>query len=201
MLDAIEMNERFHLVHATHLTSDETKGIANSKANVVLCPSTEGNLGDGIFPLREFQSYGGKWSIGTDSHIGLNPLEELRILDYGQRLISHKRNTFISEKTGNSGEFAIEMSTTTGRKAMNNFNVNYFSVGNVLNAFIVKKNSPLLASCSSENLASTIVYASDSSQIEGTISNGEYLTNGRCKDYDQIQADFVATLNELKNRL
>lgn len=200
MLDSIELTDRFHLVHATHLTKAETRGIAKSKANVVLCPSTEGNLGDGIFPLREFQSYGGKWSIGTDSHIGLNPLEELRILDYGQRLISHKRNTFTSEKTGNSGEFAIDMTAITGRKAMNNFDANYFSVGSVLNASIVEQNSPLLASCSTDNLASTIVYATDAAQLQATISNGVYLADGRCSAYEKIQDEFISTLNELDNR-
>ena len=90
LLDNIQMNDRFHLVHATHLSKLETVGIAKSGANVVLCPSTEGNLGDGLFPLIDFQKEGGSWSIGTDSHIGINPLEELRMLDYGQRLISHQ---------------------------------------------------------------------------------------------------------------
>ena len=80
LLENINLNERFHLVHATHLTETETENLAKSKANVVLCPSTEGNLGDGIFPLRNYQKFGGNWSIGTDSHIGLNPFEELRFV-------------------------------------------------------------------------------------------------------------------------
>ncbi|MBK9193005.1 MAG: formimidoylglutamate deiminase [Crocinitomicaceae bacterium] len=88
MLENCEMDARFHLVHATHVNESELSGIVKSGASVVLCPSTEGNLGDGIFPLRDFISQDGNWSIGTDSHIGLNPMEELRILDYGQRLIS-----------------------------------------------------------------------------------------------------------------
>jgi len=200
LLDNVDLSNRFHLVHATHLTNRETKGIAESGANVVLCPSTEGNLGDGIFPLRAYQSMGGKWSIGTDSHVGLNPLEELRILDYGQRLITHKRNTFTSENTGNSGEYAIEMATLAGRKAMSNFSSEYFKVGDVLNASILDKRSPLLASCSETNLASTIVYTSDAVQQAGTISNGIYMDKGRSSNYDNIKADFVETLNQLKNR-
>ncbi|MCJ7466203.1 MAG: formimidoylglutamate deiminase, partial [Maribacter sp.] len=81
LLQNIDLSDRYHLIHATHLTDQETIGLAKSKAHVVLCPSTEGNLGDGLFPLRRYQKEGGNWSIGTDSHIGLNPLEELRILD------------------------------------------------------------------------------------------------------------------------
>ena len=57
--------------------SDETRRLAMSGANAVLCPGTEGNLGDGIFRLTDFSNHKGNWSIGTDSHISLNPLEDL----------------------------------------------------------------------------------------------------------------------------
>ena len=112
------LNERFHLIHCTQLNSQEVKGIAASQAQVVLCPSTEGNLGDGIFSLKEFQNQGGKWSIGTDSQINLNPLEELRILDYGQRTKTHDRAQFTSEHQGDAGKFAVDMAWHNGRKAM-----------------------------------------------------------------------------------
>ena len=200
LLENVDLNDRYHLVHATHLTNAETVGIAKSKANVVVCPSTEGNLGDGIFPLRDFQAQGGNWSIGTDSHVGINPLEELRLLDYGQRLITHKRNTFTSETTGNSGEFAIKMATEAGRKAMNNFSSNYFKVGGILNASILESSSPLLATCSEANLASSIIYTADATQQSGTIANGVLLPNGKSRNYDQIKLDFITTLNELKIR-
>ena len=79
--DNISLSKDYHLVHATHLVEKEINAIANSKANVVICPSTEGNLGDGIFPLRNYLSNNGNWSIGTDSHIGINPMEEIKLLD------------------------------------------------------------------------------------------------------------------------
>jgi len=201
MLDNIEMNDRFHLVHATHLTKKETIGIAKTSANVVLCPSTEGNLGDGIFPLAQYQQYGGQWSIGTDSHIGLNPLEELRILDYGQRLTSHKRNTFYRPEQGDSGLFGIDMALKTGRKAMNNFNSDYFKVAESLDAVIYDANSPLLACSSLENLSSTIVYGTDASMNLGTITNGRWVTikEGHLLKND-IQQHFIKTIKELKIR-
>jgi formimidoylglutamate deiminase len=170
LLDNFNLNERFHLVHATHLTETETERLARSNANVVICPSTEGNLGDGIFPLRSYQSLGGNWSLGTDSHIGLNPLEELRLLDYGQRLISHKRNTF-----GAGGLFAITKATLAGRRAMNNFEEDFFAVGADFDACVIKTDEPLLANTSLENLASTIVYAGDASQIYGTFVAGKLI--------------------------
>ncbi|MBG6130853.1 formimidoylglutamate deiminase [Aquimarina sp. EL_43] len=201
LLDHVDMNDRFHLVHATHLTDNEIEGIAKSKANVVLCPSTEGNLGDGLFPLRKYQENGGKWSIGTDSHVGLNPLEELRILDYGQRLISHKRNTYSSHQQGDSGMYAIEMATKTGRKAMNNFTADFFKVGEPLNACIIDASSPLLATTATQNLASTIVYATDSNMQLGTIANGEMIVaNQNHIKYHEIKEKFAKTIDALKNR-
>jgi formimidoylglutamate deiminase len=201
LLDNVEMNDRYHLVHATHLTELETIGIAKSKANVVLCPSTEGNLGDGLFPLEKFQKEGGAWSIGTDSHIGINPLEELRILDYGQRLITHKRNTFTSANQGDSGRFAIEMATLSGRKAMNNYSSTYFEVGQVFNASVVSDQSPLLSLSSSENLLSSILYTADSSNQLTTIVNGVVqIENGQHVKSDEIKSKFIETIQQLKNR-
>ena len=171
LLENVQLNERFHLVHATHLTENETERLAKSHANVVLCPSTEGNLGDGIFPLRNYQSFGGNWSIGTDSHIGLNPFEELRLLDYGQRVISHKRNTFGED----GGLFAITKATIAGRKAMNNFETEFFAVGADFDACVINANEPLLANVSLENLASTILYSADASQIYGTFVAGKLI--------------------------
>lgn len=201
LLDHVDLNDRFHLVHATHLTDVEIGGIAKSKANVVLCPSTEANLGDGLFPLRKYQEEGGKWSIGTDSHIGLNPLEELRILDYGQRLVSHKRNTYFSHRQGDGGMYALEMATLTGRKAMDNFSADFFKVGEPLNACIMDASAPLIATSSLENLTSTIVYACDSKMQSATISQGETIINARNRERRQnIEKKFATAINELKNR-
>lgn len=175
LLDNLEMNDGYHLVHATHLNQREIEGIANSGANVVICPSTEGNLGDGIFPLREFQEYGGKWSIGTDSHVGLNPFEELRILDYGQRLISHRRNVMIGNGYNDSGEYAINQATIAGRKAMNNFEEHYFEVGQDFDACLVNVHFTTLQDVDYKNLASRIIYTADRTAIRGVFVKGKWI--------------------------
>lgn len=196
LLDNTELNERFHLVHATHLTETETEKLAKSKANVVLCPSTEGNLGDGIFPLHNYQKYGGNWSIGTDSHIGLNPLEELHLLDYGQRLISHKRNTFIGENIQDSGLFAITKSLIAGRKAMNNFESHFFAVGKSFDACIINANEPLINNTNPLNLASTIVYCADASHFYGTFINGTLIQKD--DSYRQIKENFIKCVKKFR---
>lgn len=201
MLDHIEMSDRFHLVHATHLTEAEAVGLGHSGANVVLCPSTEGNLGDGIFPLKTFQENGGEWSIGTDSHVGLNPFEELRILDYGQRLITHKRNSFYSKNQGDSGRFGIDMALRSGRKAMGNFTHHYFKVGEFFDAALIDPNPALIKSSSWEKLASTIMYSSDISMQYGTISKGKLVVReGVHLKANGIADDFVATIQQLGSR-
>ena len=92
LYDNQDVNENWCLVHATHIDEREIQAITDSGAVVCLCPSTEANLGDGLFPLQKFLEYGGRIAIGSDSHVSINPFEELRWLEYGQRLISQSRN-------------------------------------------------------------------------------------------------------------
>lgn len=201
LLDNTEVSDRFHLVHATHLTSEEVEGIARASAHVVLCPSTEGNLGDGIFPLKEFQRNGGRWSIGTDSHIGLNPLEELRILDYGQRLTSHKRNTFIAEGYADSGAYGYQQALWSGRKAMGNQETAYFKEGQPFDAVVYNADVPLLSCCSRENRLSTIIYSADASMTMGTMINGKWhVRDNQHIEKAAITNNFVRCIKKLNVR-
>ncbi len=201
LLKNVVLSERFHLVHATHLTTEEIKGIAKSKANVVLCPTTEGNLGDGLFPLIEYQNQEGKWSIGTDSHVSLNPLEELRLLDYGQRLISHKRTIFTNSTEGNSANYALQQSLLAGRKAMGNFSAPYFKVGANFNASVYNANFPLIATSSTENLTNTILYSTDSNAKLATITNGKLVCyKGKHIKAAKIEKRFRKSITEIGNR-
>lgn len=201
LLDNFEVDENYHLVHATHLTTDEVSGIAKSKANVVICPSTEGNLGDGIFPLRDFQKEQGRWSIGTDSHIGLQFMEELRILDYGQRLISHKRNTYYSPEQGNSGFYSLNQSIFNGRKAMGVDSENFFEIGADFDAVVVDIAHPLLFMAKSELKLATNLYSMDQSSIkEVYVAGNRVVSGGVHNQMDSIWMDFAKTLDELKFR-
>lgn len=92
LLDHAPVDQGWCLVHATHMTEAETLAVVNRDAVVGLCPTTEANLGDGLFPLASFVRAGGRFGIGTDSHVSRSPVEELRLLDYGQRLASRSRS-------------------------------------------------------------------------------------------------------------
>jgi formimidoylglutamate deiminase len=88
LLDQCAVDCRWCLVHATHMTETETHAVAASGAVAGLCPTTEANLGDGFFPLTHYR---GAWGIGSDSHVSVSPVEELRWLEYGQRLLHRRR--------------------------------------------------------------------------------------------------------------
>ena len=104
LLDRMPVDFRWSLVHATHLTEEETRGIAKAGATVAICTTTEANLGDGLFPLRNYLDAGGHWGVGSDSHISVSPVEELRWLEYGQRLVTRHRNIAVQPGSPSVGE-------------------------------------------------------------------------------------------------
>jgi formimidoylglutamate deiminase len=196
----IELNENYHLVHATHINKYEINKIASANANVVLCPTTEGNLGDGLFPLKEFLFQNGRWSIGTDSHVSLNPFEEIRLLDYGQRLITHNRNTFGNNISGDNGSIALKNILINGKKAMGKNQKNYFEIGKPFDALVISDQHPLINQTSFKNLSNTIVYSTDISSYKGTIVNGKWIIKEGRHNGDRIEENFKSTLNKLSKR-
>jgi len=110
------------------------RNILGACVSPLLCP--EGNLSNGIFPLTISQTAGGKWSIGTDNHLRISPMEELRLLDYGQRLRSHQRNSYFDQDQADSGTYGIEMALQTERKATNHHSSDFFKAGEALNVCV-----------------------------------------------------------------
>jgi len=92
LLDELPVDTRWTLVHATHVEADEVAGIVASGAVAGLCPITEANLGDGVFPAAAFLQEGGMIGVGSDSNVRIDAAEELRLLEYGQRLTRRARN-------------------------------------------------------------------------------------------------------------
>lgn len=197
LLENLPVNNRFHLVHATHLDDGELQSVAKSGAQVVLCPSTEGNLGDGIFRMKEYTSLGGRWSIGTDSHIGLNPLEEFRMIDYRQRLITNHRNTF----SGDAAHYMINESVSSGRQAMGLSSKNNFETGKPLDALVIDSEAPLLATCSEKNITASILYSSDTSHQVGTLVNGKWVVKRGVHIHQQeFRNKFLVAMKQLNTR-
>lgn len=91
LLANMPVDARWCLIHATHLVAPEVSGLAQSGAVAGLCPTTEANLGDGVFPATDHLAAGGRFGVGTDSHVGRSVAGELRMLEYSQRLALRRR--------------------------------------------------------------------------------------------------------------
>lgn len=197
LLENLPVDQRFNLVHSTHLDDSELNELAKSQATVVLCPSTEGNLGDGIFRMKEYVKIGGRWCIGTDSHIGINPLEEFRMIDYRQRLVTHQRNTF----EGDAATYMVNEEIIRGRLSMGVAAENHFAIGQPLDAVVFSSQSHLLQTSSKKNRLATIVYTGDSNRNLGTMINGKWVVkNGHHINGRIIKDNFARTMKELANR-
>ena len=107
LLDHAPVDARWCLVHATHMTPDEYQRAARTGAVAGLCPTTEANLGDGLFDTQAWLAAGGRWGIGSDSHATVNAAEELLMLEYGQRLMTRQRNLL-----ANAGQASVATAMT-----------------------------------------------------------------------------------------
>jgi formimidoylglutamate deiminase len=118
LLDHAPVDQRWCLIHATHMTTAETTALAGSGAVAGLCPVTEASLGDGIFPAREFLSAGGRFGVGTDSNVLVGISDELRQLEYGQRLKHKERNVLSGAPGVSTGRVLFDAALTGGAQAL-----------------------------------------------------------------------------------
>ena len=117
LLDHQDVNERWCLIHSTHLDEDEVIALARSGGVAGLCPLTEGNLGDGFFNAVPYLNENGRIGIGSDSHIRIDLAEDLRLLEYGQRLKAQKRNV-LAHPEGSTGRRVFEAALAGGSQAL-----------------------------------------------------------------------------------
>ncbi len=118
LLDRLPVDERWCLVHATHVTDAESAGIAGRGGVVGLCPITEASLGDGLFPAQSFLERGGRFGIGSDSNVLIDAAEELRLLEYGQRLALRTRNALARAATPSVGRTLFDATLAGGAQAL-----------------------------------------------------------------------------------
>jgi formimidoylglutamate deiminase len=118
LLEHAPMDQRWCLIHATHMTATETAALAQSGAVAGLCPITEGSLGDGIFPAREFLGAGGRFGVGTDSNVLVGVADELRQLEYGQRLKHRERNVLSRGPGVSTGRALFDAALAGGGQAL-----------------------------------------------------------------------------------
>jgi formimidoylglutamate deiminase len=178
LLQNHEVNESWCLVHATHMDHDEITAVARSGAVVCLCPSTEANLGDGLFPLQAYLEQGGRIAIGSDSHVSINPFEELRWLEYGQRLAAQSRN-IAAIRQQQTGRNLFELAVAGGALASAK---NGAAIREDCDADLVvlDDDSPMLAGHTTRSLIDALVFSGFTLPIDRVMVNGKWqVVDGR----------------------
>jgi formimidoylglutamate deiminase len=177
LLDEVPVDERWCLVHATHLTESETERLACSGATVALCPTTEANLGDGFFPVEDYLRHGGGFAVGSDSHVSVDPFEELRWLEYSQRLLTRRRSLVASVDDPHPGAQLWRRALTGGTSACGR-PVGAIAVGARADLVIVDPEHPALLTGAGDALLDTLVFHSGPrAAVQRVICGGEWVVS------------------------
>ena len=158
LLDHAPVDRRWCLVHATHMDADEGRRAAASAAVAGLCPSTEANLGDGVFDLPAWLRAHGRWGIGSDSHSSVDAAEELMLLEYGQRLITRTRNVAASAGQPDTAT-AMTLAAVAGGAQASARNIAGLAVGERADFVVLDASHPSLAGLSARDMLATQVFA------------------------------------------
>jgi formimidoylglutamate deiminase len=173
LFDHAPIDRRWCLVHATHLTEQETAQLAHSGAVAGLCPTTEANLGDGLFPLARYLNAGGTLGIGSDSHISVSPVEELRWLEYGQRLSTRHRNVAARHAGDSVGETLWRAALKGGAQAAD-LPIGALETGKRADFIVLNPEAPSLAARDSRSVMDSFLFAGNVSAVRHVMAGGKW---------------------------
>jgi formimidoylglutamate deiminase len=169
----VALDERWCVIHATHATPAERALVRDSGAVVGLCPTTEASLGDGVFPAAEFTRGGGRIGIGTDSNASIDVAEELRWLEYVQRLKARERNVMHEARHASTGRYLYETTARGGAQALGR-NAGVLAAG---------KRADLVALAQPgndvERALDVAIFKSGAWQVADVVSGGKAVAPGR----------------------
>lgn len=192
LFDNFDVNENWSLIHATHLNDNEIQLMAQSKTSAGLCPTTEANLGDGIFPLQTYLSQLGNIAIGSDSHILINPFQEMQILEYSQRLQLQKRVIASNKNTPHVGTFLWNKSISGGAQSCQ-LPVNGIAKNQLANWISIDNNHPMMTNLEGSQILDTLVFANNQ------ISTQSYLKGEKIQQTDKKTSEnYKNTLKSLR---
>jgi len=195
LLDHVQVDPRWCLVHATHLSAAERQGIAASGAVAGLCPITEANLGDGIFDGVNYINDSGRFGIGSDSNILISVAEELRVLEYSQRLRDQGRNLLVTE--GSTGRSLYERSLAGGTQAVGR-KVGKLEVGYRADIVTLDTDHPALICRAGDAWLDGWIFATDNQVVSNVWVGGRHMVQaGRHIGRDQARAGFRKTIGRI----
>jgi len=195
LLDHADVDSRWCLVHATHMTGEEVTRMAGSGAVAGLCPITEANLGDGLFPAEPFLAAGGAFGVGSDSNVLIDASEELRLLEYGQRLAARRRNR-LAPAGASVGDSLYRAAVAGGARALGA--PAGLAVGNPAGFVPPDADHPSLIGRRDALLTDGWLFAAGRQAIDGVWRRGRRLvTGGRHVDRARIAARYRLALETL----
>jgi len=184
------------LIHATHMTTAETKGMAKSGAVAGLCPVTEANLGDGPFNGPEYLNAGGAFGVGSDSNVLISLTEELRTLEYSQRLRDVARNVMVVGE-GSVGDTLYTGAAKGGAQALGR-GTGDISVGTLADLAAIDSTVPSLCALRQDQLLDGLVFASKDTVVTDVWSAGRHAVHaGRHVKRDEITAAYKVAMHSL----
>ena len=199
LMERAPVDERWCIVHATHITPHEVELLAESRAVVGLCPETEANLGDGIFPARAFGMAGGKFGIGSDSHIRVDPPGELRMLEYGQRLQEQARARLAPEGAS-VGRTLYEAASEGGAQALAQ-PMGALDIGMRGDVVSLDTDHPALLGRSGDEIIDSWIFSAATPAVKDVVIAGRHLvSDGRHKSRDAILEPFRECMTRLADK-
>ena len=197
LLDKMPVDHRWCLIHATHMNERETQQLAASQAIAGLCPITEANLGDGIFPATDFITSGGAFGVGSDSNIEISAAHEVRWLEYGQRLNLRGRNMLALEAGQSTGEALYRMACRSGAQALNQA-IGSIAVGKRADFVVLNENHPSLAGHKSDSIMDSYLFVAGHDAIDRVIASGKtWVMGGRHHHHDDITRRYQACMKRI----
>ena len=196
LFDHAEVDERWCLVHATHVDAGEVAALARSGAVAGLCPITEANLGDGVFPARAFLDADGRFGVGTDSNVEITLAGELRMLEYSQRLALRARNV-CARRGGSTGAALFQAAAAGGAQALGRPG-GTLAPGAAADVVSLKGDSPFLAGRAGDDLLDAWIFGGARDLVDGVWSGGrKVVSEGRHGRREAVAARFGQTLRRL----
>lgn len=199
LADHIDLNEHWNLVHATHATDQERSLMLRSGVTAVLCPITEAYLGDGVFAATQFIGAGGRTAIGSDSNIRIDAVEELRMLEYGQRLVNTRRACLATgeglgrplwQRMSGGGGRALALGTGT------------IAPGKFADLVVLDPGSPVLGGLNEDAALDALVTAGSAADIRTIYVGGEELVrHGRHVAEESLQREYADVMDRLRRGL
>lgn len=177
LLEHAPVDRRWCLIHATHTTPAEISAFAATGAVAGLCPITEGSLGDGIFPAHEFIAAGGRFGVGTDSNVLVGVADELRQLEYGQRLKHRERNVLSGGPGVSTGRALFDGALAGGAQALAQ-PIAGLAVGARADIVTLDTNHPSLAGRRRDAVLDGWIFGTHAGAIDCVWAGGEKLVEG-----------------------